>query len=270
MWIVYGVAWLGNASGSVRPILGMEPETFLNVVFNFDATATLLAWGVLVFFARHNRRALYLCSLVSVVILAWILFASPLSPINPRVPVRTGITAADYVKSYSSAMRDGLPEGGKEAHFPVPINSALVRQAKEEGALVLDLRSRDEFEGEHVPDALNVPFEEFQSRVNEIPHRELTVLIFAAVEDPERPSVLLKPTKEELAPVLRELVLTRGGYVGMALGGLDAWKSAGYQTVGRNVRLMDAEKFKRAAAENVKAWDGFLKAREGVQPGGPQ
>ncbi len=270
MWLVYGVAWLGNASGSVRPIAGIEPERFLQFIFYSDATATVLAWIILVFFARHNRRALYLCSLVSVGILAWILFASPFSPIKPRSSVRTGITAADYVKSYSSAMRDGLPDGRKDAHFPVPLNSALVRQAQAEGALVLDLRPRDEFEGEHIPDALNIPFEEFPSRLNEIPRRELTVLNFTAVEDPERPSVLLKPTKEELAPVLSELVLKRGGYVGMALGGLDAWKAAGYQTVGRNVRMMDAENFKRQVEENNKAWDEFMQEHRAAEAAAAQ
>jgi len=48
----------------------------------------------------------------------------------------------------------------------------------EAGALLLDVRSREEFAGGHVPGALNIPVQELASRVTEIEQPERQVVVY--------------------------------------------------------------------------------------------
>jgi rhodanese-related sulfurtransferase len=186
-----------------------------------------------------------------------------------RAKVRTPVT--DRVKALTSAWRDeARDDGGNHITFPyAELQPDAVSLGQLEGALVLDLRSRDEFEREHVPGALNIPIDELPHRMDDLPGRELTILYFTEVEDPDRPGYRLKPTPQELNPLLRELFFVRRGYIGIAAGGLDAWKAAGQPTVGREVPLFDSDKFKREVDENLKAWDEFRKAAESARPTTP-
>ncbi len=48
------------------------------------------------------------------------------------------------------------------------------------GAKIIDVRSTEEFSEEHYPNAVNIPVEEIQSRINEVGDKSAAVVLYCA------------------------------------------------------------------------------------------
>ncbi len=46
------------------------------------------------------------------------------------------------------------------------------------GALVLDVRSVDEYEDDHYPDALNIPLDQLQGRMTELGDKDRAIVVY--------------------------------------------------------------------------------------------
>lgn len=46
------------------------------------------------------------------------------------------------------------------------------------GALVLDVRSVDEYEDDHYPDALNIPLDQLQGRMAELGNKDRAIVVY--------------------------------------------------------------------------------------------
>jgi phage shock protein E len=57
--------------------------------------------------------------------------------------------------------------------------SALVNMIKS-GALVVDVRTKDEYEEEHYPDAINIPVDQVQRRIAEFGEKSNVVIVYCA------------------------------------------------------------------------------------------
>ncbi len=86
--------------------------------------------------------------------------------------------------------------------------------------LVLDVRGRDEFEGElgHVPGARNVPLDELPRRLDELAERS------------GGPIAVVCRTDRRSAKAARVLAAAGFGDVRVVRGGMEAWRRAGYGT----------------------------------------
>lgn len=62
-------------------------------------------------------------------------------------------------------LRDGTPLGS----YPVADFARLAEQRRTEKVVVLDVRQSNEYESEHIPDALNIPLHELPGRLDEVP-----------------------------------------------------------------------------------------------------
>jgi phage shock protein E len=69
------------------------------------------------------------------------------------------------------------PAGGG---LPPPglIDGATAQQLRARGVTVVDVRSPEEFEGGHVPGALNIPYDQIGRRVAEVGPRDRPVLVY--------------------------------------------------------------------------------------------
>ena len=56
----------------------------------------------------------------------------------------------------------------------------IVEQKIASGAVVVDVRTRDEYEDEHFPKSINIPVNELTSRAKEIGDKEKSVLLYCA------------------------------------------------------------------------------------------
>lgn len=57
--------------------------------------------------------------------------------------------------------------------------SALLSKIKS-GAKIIDVRSPEEFGEEHYPNAVNIPVEEIQSRLNDVGDKNAAVILYCA------------------------------------------------------------------------------------------
>ena len=63
---------------------------------------------------------------------------------------------------------------------PDPLLPRLVREALGRGAIVLDVRTRDEYRAGHVPDAINIPVDELEPRIPELKAQGKPVVVYCA------------------------------------------------------------------------------------------
>jgi phage shock protein E len=57
--------------------------------------------------------------------------------------------------------------------------SALINKIKS-GALVVDVRTEEEYEEEHYPDAMNIPVDQVQQRLTEFGDKNKSVIVYCA------------------------------------------------------------------------------------------
>ncbi len=86
------------------------------------------------------------------------------------------------------------------------------------GALVLDVRSQEEWNQSHIADSMLIPLDELQNRLNEVPRdQDIVVVCKSGVRSREGANMLVR------AGFTRVSCLT---------GGLQAWVEAGYPVEG--------------------------------------
>jgi rhodanese-related sulfurtransferase len=97
------------------------------------------------------------------------------------------------------------------------ITPALAQREIENGALILDVREHDEYTQGHIPGSLWIPLGELSSRLQELPHDRLIIVICrTGIRSAQG----------------RDILLTSGfSRVTSVSGGLQAWMTAGFQVV---------------------------------------
>lgn len=134
-----------------------------------------------------------------------------------------------------------------------------VKKAMAEGALVLDVRSQDQFIAGYVPDSLFIGL-----------NGTFAMWVGALIEDIKQPIVLVCPEGKEEEAVTR---LARVGYdncIGYLDGGIEAWKNAGepletitsiqaseLEGILDNVDLIDVRKPGEWSAEHVETAEHY-------------
>lgn len=144
-------------------------------------------------------------------------------------------------------------QGGDNFRFGFAILKAdQVRQAQNEGALILDGRSPEEFEREHIKGAINVPLAELGEKrvdfLNNLPTGQLTIFCFAAPDE-----------KSQLNPLVKKIVFERKAYVAVLDASLDEWAQGDHPTEGSEAGKRVRDKFKRSVDKMNKAWSEFMK-----------
>jgi rhodanese-related sulfurtransferase len=97
----------------------------------------------------------------------------------------------------------------------IPSTRSSGRTARElvaRGAVLLDVRTPDEYRGEHVPRAINVPLQELQARLHEVGPKERPVVVYCRSGK----------RSAEASRLLRE----NGFHVVHDLGAMVEWSSA--------------------------------------------
>lgn len=89
-----------------------------------------------------------------------------------------------------------------------------------DSVLVLDVRDRDSYEQEHIPGAANIPLEELEERITEVPKQKTVVAYCWTVTC-------------ALAPKAALILAHKDYKVQEMVGGIEAWKKAGFPVEGR-------------------------------------
>jgi rhodanese-related sulfurtransferase len=140
-----------------------------------------------------------------------------------RVDVLSPTPVIEGVQRAISGVADQTRDQGGD-NFRVPytkLDTEQTRQAQIEGALILDLRSREEFKREHVKDAINMPLGEGAAHLNEIPESQLTILFFSG-----------EVRGDKLNQLIKKIVFERKGYFAVLDSSLNEWAGNGYPTEG--------------------------------------
>jgi rhodanese-related sulfurtransferase len=100
--------------------------------------------------------------------------------------------------------------------LPRNVNVDEAYQLVEEGAFLLDVRTREEWNDFHAPQATLIPLDELESRANEVPSDQDVVVICRS---------------GNRSQTGRDILLAAGHpSVTSVDGGMNAWQSAGYPT----------------------------------------
>ncbi len=86
-----------------------------------------------------------------------------------------------------------------------------------DGAMVLDVRDNREFAAGHLPNARNIPTEDLDKRINEVPANKAVVIVCATGQRAGKAAALLRKAG-------REKIFSLDG-------GLGAWRQAGLPVV---------------------------------------
>jgi rhodanese-related sulfurtransferase len=92
------------------------------------------------------------------------------------------------------------------------VNPNEAQERLQNGAVLIDVRERDEFDAAHVPDATLIPLSEFAERYAEMPQDKEIVLICAGGVRSARAA---------------EYAASQGYNVANLEGGINAWAAAG-------------------------------------------
>ena len=105
---------------------------------------------------------------------------------------------------------------GAQAALPREISVDEAYQMVEEGAFLLDVRTQEEWDDFHAPQAMLIPLDQLESRVNEIPTDQEVVVICRS---------------GNRSQTGRDILISAGHpSVTSADGGMNAWAAAGYPT----------------------------------------
>ena len=100
--------------------------------------------------------------------------------------------------------------------LPSAINVEEAYKLVEEGAFLLDVRTQEEWDDFHAPQATLIPLDELESRVNEVPSDQDIVVIC---------------NSGNRSQVGRDILLDAGLPNATSVdGGMQAWRTAGYPT----------------------------------------
>jgi len=90
-------------------------------------------------------------------------------------------------------------------------------QKYQQGALILDVRTAEEWSQSHIPNAIHIPLDELESRLHELP-KDKEIIVICHTGNRSREGVVL---------------LLKAGFtqVSMVTGGMNNWQAAGYPVV---------------------------------------
>lgn len=101
------------------------------------------------------------------------------------------------------------------------------RITSDEPLSLLDVRESEDYEDEHIPDALNIPLSALASSAPEELKKNERVVVYGLDHDDE--------SSNNASEVLENMGFRK---VSDFDGGLIAWKKAGFETKGENIRPM--------------------------------
>ena len=108
--------------------------------------------------------------------------------------------------------------GGGGIGLPREISTDQAYQKYQEGAYFLDVRAQQEWDGYHAPNATNIPLDQLQSRLNEIPRDKVIVVACSS---------------GNCSTQARDALLSAGfSQVTSLTSGMDEWYSKGYPIEG--------------------------------------
>ena len=90
---------------------------------------------------------------------------APAAPAIPTEGVKPGSTDQTPPAPAKPAEPSNAPAAARD---PKAIDSAAARDMIDKGAVVLDVRTKDEFAEDHVEKAVNIPVQEFGTRIAEV------------------------------------------------------------------------------------------------------
>jgi phage shock protein E len=100
--------------------------------------------------------------------------------------------------------------------LPAEISVAEAYQMYQEGAFVLDVRTQEEWDDNHIPNTTLIPLDELESRLDEVPRdQDVVVICLSGNRSQEGLDILINAGFERVTCVS---------------GGLNAWLEAGYPT----------------------------------------
>ncbi|HSQ40223.1 MAG TPA: rhodanese-like domain-containing protein [Anaerolineales bacterium] len=118
------------------------------------------------------------------------------------------LAAAFLFRPGTSATADALPR---------EISVSEAAAMRDDGAFILDVREPDEWVESHIPGATLIPLGELASRVDEVPQdQEVVVVCRSGNRSAEGRDILLAAGFEQVTSMA---------------GGVNQWKSAGFETV---------------------------------------
>ncbi len=145
---------------------------------------------------KPNKKASKLtwpAVLAAAVLLAAVLVWSPWAPAETAAPAEAQAPSAE---------------------LPLEISVEEAYELVENGAFLLDVRTLEEWDDFHAPQATLIPLDELAGRLNEIPKDELVVIICRS---------------GNRSAVARDYLLDAGfGSVTSSAGGMLAWQAAGF------------------------------------------
>ena len=110
---------------------------------------------------------------------------------------------------------DPVPDTGEDLGRIRIVDARSAKRLADEGALLLDVREDSEYDEEHAPGALHIPYEQLAQRMSEVPRgREVVVYCAAGVRSSLAASILERAG--------RDPINLRGGF--------SSWQSAGLPT----------------------------------------
>ena len=113
----------------------------------------------------------------------------------------------------STAEHDDTPIAFDNSAWELSTEQVRGLIAAQNDLLLLDCRTRDEFEADHLPNAMLLPLQEMTTRGVELnPHRD-------------RPTVIYCRTGRRSAIVAKFLELAGHRYVRSMAGGIEAWRA---------------------------------------------
>jgi len=142
---------------------------------------------------------------------AGLIFVTDGAPLDAVIDESLLVGYEDFAGVLDGGMKAWEAEGRPIASSAV-VDAAQARESLIDGALALDVRERDEYAGEHIPEALHIPLGELARRVEELPAG--------------RPIVAYCGHGERAASAVS--ILERAGHTGLMNldGGIEAWRRA--------------------------------------------
>jgi hydroxyacylglutathione hydrolase len=112
---------------------------------------------------------------------------------------------------------DPVPDTGEDLGRVRIVDARTAKRLSDDGATLIDVRERSEYERAHAPGAMHIPYEQLQSRIAEVPRaRDVIVYCAAGVRSSLAASIL---ERAGLDPINMR-------------GGFSSWESAGLPTEG--------------------------------------
>jgi hydroxyacylglutathione hydrolase len=112
---------------------------------------------------------------------------------------------------------DPVPDTGEDLGHVRVVDARIAKRMSDDGATLLDVRERSEYERAHAPGAMHIPYEQLSARIAEVPRgRDVIVYCAAGVRSSLAASIL---ERSGLDPVNMR-------------GGFSSWESAGLPTEG--------------------------------------